>query len=149
MMEPGMILLSWTIEGDKNKYGPQPVEMDAVNSMKNTVIRKAVCARIHSLLIQRKNAYQHSGHYREETLKAVQHLEYNLSHLRSITSMLPFFEYAITEVIPHLTTIQPPKESRYVNYLASYNSLETFCKRCLDSFEGKQLNNRKAQAETA
>lgn len=148
MMEPGMILLSWTIEGDKNKYGPQPVEMDAVNSMKNTVVRKAVCARIHSLLVQRKNAYQFSGHYREETLKAVQMVEYNLAQLRSINRMLPFFEYAITEVIPHLFTIQPPKESRYVNYHAAYSSLDSFCRRCLDSYEKNQASNTAKQAET-
>lgn len=150
LMEPGMILLSWTIVGDQYKYGPQPVEAGSVQETKNNIVRKAICSRISSLLAQRKNAYLHSGgHRREETLKAVQHLEYNLVQLRNFTNMLQFFEYAVEEVLPHLETIQPAKESRFVNYHSALITLNGFCDRCLRYYEKIQQTRQKQPSETA
>jgi len=131
MFEAGKIELSWTITGDKHSYGPILIGPNEVKTTKNNIVRKMVCAQFNSLLVQRQNAYRHSGgHKREETLKAVQHLEYNLPQLKEFKDMLLFFTYAVNEIIPHLETITPSDKSRYVNFHINLLNITGFCRRC-------------------
>lgn len=149
LIEPGMVLLSWTIVGDKYKYGPEPVEFDKVKEAKNNIVRRAIISRISSLLLQRENNYRFSGgHHRESTLKAVQHLKYNIETLKTISTMLEFFTYTIDEIIPHLEAIQPSDKSRFVNFHSSLITLDGFSRRCLDYYV-KLRETSKSKAVTA
>jgi len=139
LLDQEYIFLLWTIEGEKGQYS-RKVLISAIDSIKQSIVREEVYNRLRSLYAQRHATYNHTGYKSEEALKAVQLLHDLLHRLTGITNNKRFFDFAEAQILPHLHTIKPGNDSRYINYAPALHQAEAFILKCQKYFTNQEVS---------
>jgi|GEM_PF-3976662 len=136
MLDPDMLILSYTIEGDKRPKSKK-IEKENLLHEKESIVKFELMRILRELYIQREQVYLHSGHRREQTVLACAYLKEKLSY-SFFPTMPHFFAYILKELQPHFRAIMPPVNSRYRNWEPRLNHLILYSEKCYQYFVDRQ-----------